>query len=85
MDARTLAILAASGVCLAAPAVAEQGASPVAAKAPQVKPQEVMTLKPAELEVQLAERAEAKPPVAAPKRRAARVTTCRCGDLASQQ
>ena len=41
--------------------------------------------RPAELKVELAERRDADAPVIAKKRRAVRVSRCRCGNLASQQ
>jgi hypothetical protein len=86
MDARSFAIVAAAALCLGAPAAAEPAGALPAPKAEQPKAIDTVTLKPADIEVQLAERVEAKSPAIVAKRpRAARVTTCRCGDPASSQ
>jgi hypothetical protein len=85
MAGRSLAILAAAALGLAYPAAAEPIVTETALEeARKVEPK--AELKPAELDLQLAQRSEIKTPAAAPKRpRAARASSCRCGDLASQQ
>ena len=85
MDGRILAILAAGVLGFGCPAAAQSVAADRAEKdAPDVEPKP--QLKQAELELQLAQRGDLKEPAAAVKRpRAARASSCRCGDLASQQ
>lgn len=85
MDGRIIAILAAAAFGLGYPAAAEPIATATPGQAaPKVEPK--AQPKPAELELQLAQRGDLKQPAVAPKRpRAARASSCRCGDLASQQ
>lgn len=85
MVGRNLAILAAAALGAGYPAAAE----PIVTETPLQQAHKVepkAELNPAELDLQLAQRSEIKTPAAAPKRpRVGRASSCRCGDLASQQ
>jgi hypothetical protein len=87
MSARRSALLAAAGLLLGAPAAAAERATaervtPVA-QAGEARPAAVLASAAA---VDLPAGIEAQPAAApAPKRRAARVTSCRCGDQVSAE
>lgn len=84
MQHRTAAMIAAAALAIGYPAAAEPTAPDARAHA-AAKVELKAEAKPAELELQLAHREDLKQPAAAPKRRAARASSCRCGDLSSQQ
>ncbi|MDQ3245662.1 MAG: hypothetical protein M3Q52_01970 [Pseudomonadota bacterium] len=85
MGGHIIAILAAAAFAFDYPAAAEPIATEKPGQAaPKVEPK--AELNPAELELELAQRGHLTQPAVAPKRpRAARASSCRCGDLASQQ
>ena len=81
MDRSPFGFAVAAALLLGTPAAAQKAASPdqrATAGAPEAKPA-------AELKVELAERRDTDQPVVTKRPRAARVTSCRCGDVASQQ
>lgn len=85
MQGHSVAIIAAAALAFGYPAAAEPTAAQARADA-AAKVELKAEPKPAERELQLAQREDLKQPAAAPKRpRAARASSCRCGDLSSQQ
>lgn len=84
MDRRSFGI-AVTMFWLASAATAQQPAAVETAKTPAAKVEETAKLKAVEAPIQLAERLDAAQPAVPAKKRVARVTTCRCGDPASQQ
>jgi hypothetical protein len=85
MSARSSAVVALAGLLLGAPAIAAERATPQrateAAQPSEARPAAVLAAaSPIELREALDPQAAAAP---APKRRAARVTSCRCGDQAA--
>ena len=81
MDRSPFGFAVAAALLLGTPAAAQKAASPdqrATAGAPEAKPA-------AELKVELAERRDTDQPVVTKRPRAARVTSCRCGDIATQQ
>ena len=82
MDRSPFGFAVAAALLLGTPAAAQKAPSPD--QHPTVEARE--QAKPAsELKVELAERRDTDQPVVTKRPRAARVTTCRCGDIASQQ
>jgi hypothetical protein len=74
-----LVIIAAALSTLGAAAAADPARVPDSAKAEATHPQKPVVLASAD-SVETPAPAAAQQPAAAPKKRAARVTTCRCGD-----
>lgn len=88
MDRRSHYIAIAAAVLIGSPAIAQQPqAQPqlaeTSAKPPLIEPDEAKELV-SKASVQLAERSDADDPAVPKRRRAARVTTCRCGDPSAQ-
>lgn len=82
MDRSPFPIAVAAALLLGTPAAAQK--TPPAGQRPVVEAPE--QAKPAsELKVELAERRDPGQQAVTKRPRAARVTTCRCGDLASQE
>lgn len=85
MDMRHFTIAAAIALLTVTPAAAKEPAAPATAdKSPRSKVEQPDSLGTPETPVKLAEASKADEPAAPKRRRAARVTTCRCGDPSVQ-
>ena len=82
MDRIPFGFAVAAALLLGTPAAAQKAASPEQ-RATAGAPEQAKAA--AELKVELAERRDTDQPVVTKRPRAARVTSCRCGDIATQQ
>lgn len=84
MDRRHFGLAFATALLIASPAIAQEPVPAKADKMPQSQAEQVESLGSPDAPVQLAERADAEQPPLVKRPRAARVTTCRCGDPSAQ-